>query len=217
MFSQLFSTLGLREITKLWRSLGLSSLIFLSPFLAQEIAWAKDPLGSPQQPAGSRQQPANYLIGPEDKLQISVWKEEDLEREVLVRPDGKISFPLAGDVQAAGRTTDEVQKDLSQRIERYIPEPVVTVTVIEIGGNKIYVIGQVKNPGAYVIGRYVDVLQALTVAGGLTPYAKENSIKVLRREGDREIVMRFEYSKVKKGKKIDQNVILKGGDTVVVP
>lgn len=167
--------------------------------------------------APGRTPPSDYRIGPEDMLEISVWREEDLQRQVLVRPDGKISFPLAGDIQAAGRTTEQVQQDISQKLQRYIPEPVVTVTVATVGGNKIYVIGQVNNPGAYVIGRYVDVLQALTVAGGLTPFASENKIKVLRREGGQEIVLPFEYADVKKGKNLEQNVILQGGDTVVVP
>jgi polysaccharide biosynthesis/export protein len=163
------------------------------------------------------QPPTEYLIGPEDVLEISVWKEEGLEREVLVRPDGKLSFPLAGDVQAAGRTPEQVQTEITERIQRYIPDPVVTVTVKAIGGNKVYVIGEVKNPGSYVIGRYVDVIQALTLAGGLTPFARENSIKVLRREGTREIVVSFEYAEVKKGRRLEQNIFLRGGDVVVVP
>ncbi|MGH8659732.1 MAG: polysaccharide biosynthesis/export family protein [Gammaproteobacteria bacterium] len=169
-----------------------------------------------EEPAPGRTPPSDYRIGPEDMLEISVWREEDLQRQVLVRPDGKISFPLAGDIQAAGRTTEQVQQDISQKLQRYIPDPVVTVTLATIGG-KIYVIGQVNNPGAYIVGRYVDVLQALTVAGGLTPFASENKIKVLRREGGREIVFPFEYADVKKGKNLEQNVILRGGDTVVVP
>src|SRR5919106_6230031 len=163
------------------------------------------------------QPPTEYLIGPEDVLEISVWKEEGLEREVIVRPDGKISFPLSGDVQAAGRTTEQVQEEITERIKRYIPDPVVTVTVKTIGGNKIYVIGEVKTPGSYVIGRYVDVIQALTLAGGLTPFARENSIKILRREGTREIGVSFEYAEVKKGRKLEQNIFLRGGDVVVVP
>ena len=170
-----------------------------------------------EDPVSGRTQPSDYGIGPEDLLEISVWREEDLQRQVLVRPDGKISFPLAGDIQAAGRTTEQVQQDIRQKRQRYLPDPVVTVTVVTVGGNKIYVIGQVNNPGAYVIGRYVDVLQALTVAGGLTPFASENKIKVLRREGNQEIVFPFEYADVKKGKNLEQNVILRGGDTVVVP
>jgi polysaccharide export outer membrane protein len=166
---------------------------------------------------GALKPPEEYRIGPEDVLEISVWKEEDLQREVLVRPDGKISFPLAGDIKAAGHTPEEIQQLITQKIQRYIPEPVVTVTVKQIGGNKIYVIGQVQQPGAYVVGRYMDVMQALTMAGGLTEFAKEGHIRVLRRKGGEEIVMPFEYDDVKKGRKLEQNIILKGGDTVVVP
>jgi polysaccharide biosynthesis/export protein len=167
-------------------------------------------------PAGSLEPPTDYLIGPEDVVVISVWKEEGLEQEVIVRPDGKLSFPLAGDVAAAGRTPEQVQRDIATKIERYIPDPVVTVSVKEIG-NKIYVIGQVKRPGAYVIGRYVDVVQALTLAEGLTPFAAENSIKILRRQGTEEQVFPFEYAEVKKGHGLEQNIFLKGGDVVVVP
>lgn len=167
--------------------------------------------------SGSLEPPAEYFIGPEDVLEVSVWKEEGLEREVLVRPDGKVSFPLAGDVQAAGRTPEQVQRDIASRLQKYIPDPVVTVTVKTIGGNTIYVIGLVKNPGSYVIGRYVDVIQALTLAGGLTPFASENAIKVIRRDGPKELVFPFEYAKVKEGSNLDQNIFLKGGDVVVVP
>ena len=178
------------------------------------ILW---PIKAAEVQQGHPQPPTEYLIGPEDVLEISVWKEEGLEREVLVRPDGKLSFPLAGDVQAAGRTPEQVQTEITERIQRYIPDPVVTVTVKAIGGNKVYVIGEVKNPGSYVIGRYVDVIQALTLAGGLTPFARENSIKVLRREGIKEIGVSFEYAEVKKGRKLEQNIFLRGGDVVVVP
>lgn len=170
-----------------------------------------------EQAQGVLQEPTEFLIGPEDVLEISVWKEEGLEREVLIRPDGRLSFPLAGDVQAAGRTPEQVQADITSRLKKYIPDPVVTVTVKTVGGNKIYVIGQVKNPGAYVIGRYVDVIQALTMAGGLTPFAAENSIQVLRREGAKQTVLPFEYAQVKKGRNLEQNIFLTGGDTVVVP
>jgi polysaccharide export outer membrane protein len=168
-------------------------------------------------PAGSLKPPTDYLVGPEDVMVISVWKEEGLEQEVIVRPDGKLSFPLAGDVVAEGRTPEQIQADITKRLERYIPDPVVTVSVKEIGGNKVYVIGQVKKPGAYVIGRYVDVVQALTLAEGLTPFAAENSIKILRRHGAEEQVFAFEYAEVKKGRNLEQNIFLKGGDVVVVP
>lgn len=159
-----------------------------------------------------------YRIGPEDVLNISVWREDLLQREVLVRPDGGISFPLVGDLQAAGKTPEQVQAEITARLRKYIPEPVVNVSLAKVAGYRIYVLGQVKNPGQFVVGRYVDVLQALTLAGGLTPYASENNIKILRREQpDNEVVFPFPYAAVKKGDNLEQNIILKSGDIVVVP
>jgi polysaccharide export outer membrane protein len=161
--------------------------------------------------------PTGYVVGPEDVLMISVWKEPDLQQEVLVRPDGNISFPLAGDLKAAGLTPVQIQEEIASKISRYIPTPVVTVTVTTIGGNKIYIFGQVRNPGAYVIGRYVDVLQALTLAGGFTEFAKGDDVRILRRESEKESVFPFNYSNIRKGRNLEQNMILKGGDTVIVP
>lgn len=158
-----------------------------------------------------------YLIGPEDVLHITVWKEEELDREVVVRPDGKISFPLVGNIQAAGRTTEEVQREITERLKKYIPDPVATVSVKTVSGYKIYVLGKVNNPGEFTIGRYVDVLQALTLAGGLNPYASEGGIKVLRRENGKQIALPFDYGEVEDGENLEQNILLKSGDVVVVP
>lgn len=159
----------------------------------------------------------SYRIGPEDLLEISVWREESLHREVLVRPDGGISFPLAGDIHAAGKTPQEVQYEITRRIRKYIPEAVVNVSVKQVSGYRIFVVGKVNNPGQFVVGRYVDVLQALTLAGGLTPYANERGIKVLRNEGGEQKVYPFQYSAVKDGRALEQNILLQSGDTVVVP
>jgi len=159
----------------------------------------------------------DYRIGPEDVLEISVWKEEGLKKEVLVRPDGGISFPLAGDMQAAGKTTRELQGEIVQRLEKFISDPVVSVAILKIAGNKIYVIGRVNKPGEYVAGRYVDILQVLSMAGGLTPFAAENDIKVLRKENGKDVVFPFRYSQVKAGNNLEQNIVLRGGDVVVVP
>ncbi len=158
-----------------------------------------------------------YRIGPEDVLEIFVWKEPDLQREVLVRPDGGISFPLAGDLGAAGKTPVEVQEELTKRLQKYIPDAVVTVTVTKVVGYRIFVVGKVTKPGQFVVGRYVNVLQALTLAGGLTPYASENKIKIVRKKGDGEITLPFHYSRVKKGRSLEQNILLQSGDVVVVP
>lgn len=160
-----------------------------------------------------------YRIGPEDVLQISVWKEEDLDKEVLVRPDGGISFPLAGDLTVAGKTPKQVQEEIRRRVERYIPEAVVTVSVTTVSGYTVFVIGQVQNPGQFTLGRYVDVMQALTLAGGMTPYAGESRIQIQRRNPltQEQTVYRFDFSDVKRGRGLDQNIVLHSGDVVVVP
>lgn len=158
-----------------------------------------------------------YEIGPEDVLDISVWREKDLQREVLVRPDGWLTFPLVGNVEAAGKTAQQLEGEIRQRLQKFIPEPVVTVTVKKIQGLKVFVTGRVGKPGEYMVGRYIDVLQALTLAGGLTPFAKEDKIKVLRKQGGKEVVIPFDYSEVKKGKRLEQNITLRSGDVIVVP
>jgi polysaccharide export outer membrane protein len=159
----------------------------------------------------------SYLVKPGDTLLISVWKEEDLVQEVLIRPDGGYSFPLAGDLSAAGKSVERISQELTQRLERYIPDLVVTVAVTAINGNKIYVIGQVNNPGAFVMNPRVDVMQALSMAGGTTPFAELNDIKILRRTGSGQTVLPFRYSDVARGRNLEQNIMLISGDVVVVP
>lgn len=158
-----------------------------------------------------------YRIGPEDVLEISVWREETLKKDVLVRPDGGISFPLAGDLQAAGRTVAELRGEITKRIEKYIPDPVVSVLVNRIASNKIYVIGRVARPGDFAPGRYIDVLQALAMAGGFTPFADEKDIKVIRKHEGKDLVLPFDFRAVSRGEKLEQNIRLQGGDVVVVP
>jgi len=160
---------------------------------------------------------SDYVIQPGDVLLVSVWREPDLQQPVLVRPDGGISFPLAGDLQAAGKTIAQLTQDLASKIVKYIPSPVVTVTLQENLGNRIYVTGKVAKPGVYLINQYVDVLQALSMAGGLTPFADRDSIKILRREGGVEKVLPFNYKQVEKGRELEQNIRLRPGDTVLVP
>ena len=158
-----------------------------------------------------------YTINPGDLLEISVWKELDLQRQVLVRPDGAFSFPLSGDIVAEGRTVEDVRQELTRRLATYIPDLVVTVTVAEINGNKIYVIGQVKTPGVFVVNPRVDVIQALSIAGGMTPFAQVNNIKILRRRGSQQRILKFRYSDIIKGDNLEQNVLLEVGDVVLVP
>ena len=164
------------------------------------------------------QPPENYYrIQPGDILEVSVWKEESLLRQVLVRPDGGLSFPLAGDVQAAGKSVAELQDLISERLEKYMPDPLVTVSTQQLNGNKVYVIGKVSRPGEIVANRYMDVVQALSVAGGMTPYASANKIKVLRRENGRLSSIPFRYGDIEKGENLEQNIILQSGDVVLVP
>ena len=176
---------------------------------------AQSPIGAAQSAGG------DYRIGPEDVLEISVWKEPELQlKEVLVRPDGWITFPLVGNVKAKGRTAQEIHDEITERLRKYVPDPVVTVSVKKVAGYKIFVIGRVNKPGEFVVGRYVDVLQALTLAGGLTPFADEDNIRILRKNADnnnKEEVLHFNYADIKKGRRLDQNITLQSGDTVVVP
>jgi len=159
----------------------------------------------------------SYQVQPGDVLQVSVWKEEDLQREVVVRPDGGISFPLVGDVAAAGRNVEAIRGAISERLDKYIPDPVVTVAVSQIVGNKIYVEGKVNRPGEFVVTRHVDVLQALSMAGGMNVFAAQNDIKVLRRVDGRQVVFPFRYADVVNGENLSQNIVLQTGDIVLVP
>lgn len=161
--------------------------------------------------------PTTYRVGPEDVLEISVWREDTLKKEALVRPDGGISYPLIGEVRAAGRTVSEIREEITKRLDKFIPDPAVTVTILKTGSQRVYVIGKVTKPGEFSLGRYVDVLQALSMAGGLTPFADSNNIRVMRRNGDRQVVLPFEYGAVIRGQKLEENIQLRTGDVVVVP
>ena len=158
-----------------------------------------------------------YEIQPGDILSISVWKEEDLDQEVIVKPDGRISFPLVWETVAAGNSLEIVRTNIAESLNKYISDPVVTVSARQLAGNQVYVIGKVNNPGVFPIRRNVDVMQALSMAGGTSTYAALNRIKILRREKGSLKAIPFEYGDVEKGKNLEQNIILKAGDTVVVP
>jgi len=158
-----------------------------------------------------------YSIQPGDLLEISVWREEYLEKDVVVQPDGRISFPLVGTLNAGGTTVDTVQARVAERLAQYIPDPVVTVSIKEIRGNRVYVLGQVNNPGQFIMNPTVDVVQALALAGGTTPFAELNEIKILRREGNSQTLTEFRYADLARGRNLEQNIILRSGDVVIVP
>jgi polysaccharide export outer membrane protein len=158
-----------------------------------------------------------YLLQPGDILEISVWKEPDLQREVLVHPDGRISFPLVGSVMAKNRSVQAVNSAITARLEKYIPDPVVTVNLKQMSGNRIYVVGKVLKPGEFLTNRNIDVMQAIGMAGGLNPFAEGDEILILRRENGVQKSMPFDYDSVAEGKNLTQNILLEPGDVVVVP
>jgi len=178
-------------------------------FLA--AAWCGQVFGADSRPDDG------YLLRPGDTLIVSVWKETDLQGEVLIRPDGGISFALAGELKAAGHTVGELTSMLESRVRKYIPDAVVTVSVKTVSGNRIYVIGKVNRPGDFPLSGPMDVMQALSLAGGTTPFADTNGIRVLRRSGDHQTSIAFRYGDIAHGRKLNQNILLQSGDTVVVP
>jgi polysaccharide export outer membrane protein len=159
----------------------------------------------------------DYTLHAGDKLDVDVWKEPDLQKTVVIQPDGKFSFPLAGEFTATGKTVPQLKGEITARLKTYMPEPVVTVSVTEMDGNKVYVIGQVQKPGAYTMNPQVNVLQALSLAAGATPYASLNDIIVVRTTKTGQKVIPFRYGEVSKGRNLDQNILLESGDVVVVP
>lgn len=162
-------------------------------------------------------QQSAYLVKPGDVLEISVWKEPDLQRQVLVRPDGAFSFPLVGQVDAHDKSVADLNKIVSERLARYIADAVVTISVQEINGNKIYVLGQVNKPGEFIVNPSVNIMQALSMAGGTTPFAATNEIIVLRGQGKEQKAMAFRYNDVVRGRNLGTNIELVSGDIVVVP
>lgn len=189
-----------------------SAILMIATVFACGTAGAANAAAAPTDPAL-----AEYHVQPGDVLSVSVWKEQDLSLEVLVRPDGGVSFPLVGDVAASGKSIAALREEFTERLKRYIPSPVVTVAAKTIGGNHVYVIGKVQRPGEYPFSRPVDVMQALSLAGGTTPFAALNDIVILRRQNGALTALPFHYAEVEHGKRLAQNILLESGDTVVVP
>ena len=159
----------------------------------------------------------NYVIGAQDVLDINVWKEPDVSRTVPVRPDGKISLPLLNDVQAAGLTPAQLAAQVTDSLKKYVTNPQVTVIVTVINSQRVYILGEVTRPGAFPLIPGMSVLQALSSAGGFTQFAKVKSIFVRRFENGKEEKFPFNYREVIGGKKPEQDILLKAGDTIVVP
>ncbi|MBT8442298.1 MAG: polysaccharide biosynthesis/export family protein [Gammaproteobacteria bacterium] len=191
--------------SRLTAALALGAVMILGKAYAQDDGVASAPVRPP------------YTVNPGDVLIVSVWKEEDLLREVVVRPDGAFSFPLTGDIQAEGKSVEQVRQALAERLSKFIPDPVVTVAARDLAGNTVYVIGQVNRPGEFRAAGQMDVMQALAMGGGMTAFAQVGDIKVLRRINGRLVAIGFDYKDIEKGKRLEQNILLQPGDVVVVP
>jgi len=201
-------------------------LAFILVFNSQQICTGaeKTPVSSKSQPAKAGKKWSRwvfadaYKIGSGDILEIVTWKEPDFTREqVLVRIDGKISFPLLGDVQAAGRTPLEINKDIEAGLKNYVDNPIVTVTVKNPESQKFYILGEVKKTGEYPIIKGLTVLQAFALAGGFTDWASKKEIILLRNEKGKNKVYSVNYKKIVKNKDFSQNIQIKADDTIIVP
>jgi len=167
-------------------------------------------------PAAVPVAPSDYRIGPDDVIAVVFWREPDISGEVTVRPDGKITLPLVGEIQAAGLDPKTLEKEILSRANSYLTEPNVAVVIRTINSRKVFVTGSVGSPGAYPITGPLTVLQAIALAGGLTEFADQKNITVLRTEGAKTVTFKFNYKDVSRGKKLEQNILLRPGDTVVV-
>jgi len=173
---------------------------------------------SPDQASSSAEVPADFVIGLEDILAVNVWKEPDLSvKEVMVRPDGRISLPLIGDIQACGLTPMQLQEKITERFKEFVAAPTVAVVVLRIASRSVSIVGQVERPGIYYLGSPLTVLELLARAGGLLEEADGKKISIIRKENGKTLYFRFNYKDVSKGKNLRQNINLKNGDMVIVP
>ena len=179
------------------------------------IVWAQETKKKPS--TGPIQIPESYVIGQGDLLEVFVWRNEQLSRQVTVRPDGKISLPLVQDLQAEGLTVLQLKDQITRRLKQYVQNPTVTVIISQIGSYRISVLGKVAAPGVYSINTRTTLLEAISLAGGFTEWANKRKITLIRNEGGRNKKFRINYNKIVSGKDPSQNIILQRGDTIVVP
>jgi len=161
--------------------------------------------------------PAGYVVGDSDILHVNVWKEPEVSQTVVVRTDGNISLPLINEVKVSGLTPLQIQDLVAERLKGFLNNPQVTVTVAEIRSKRAFITGEIARPGTYSLNAQTTVLQLIAQAGGFTPFAKKDSIVVLRTEEGKQMRLKFKYKEVVQGKKTEQNIALHPGDTVVVP
>lgn len=195
----------------------VSALIVVPVAAQQRVAVAAQPAEAPVNAPASVPLPAGYLIGPEDVLSIVFWKDKDMSADVVVRPDGKISLPLLNEVQAAGLTPEQLRAQLTEVASKFVTEPTAAVVVKEIHSRKVFITGNVTKPGTYPLMGDMTVLQLIAVAGGLQEYADSKNIVVMRNDNGQKQSLKFNYKDVVKQRHVEQNVVLKSGDTVIVP
>lgn len=225
----------LKEFTMSWQVIHRSSS-FLSALAlvlacaasaAAQQQTAQGPKASPTAPRGANPAPPaasgsaavvppGYVIGPDDVLGVLFWREKDVSGDVVVRPDGKITLPLMNDVQAAGLTPEDLRAALTTAAAKYFPDPNVTVVVRQINSRRVFITGQIGKPGPYALTPGLTVMQLIALAGGLTEFADSKNIIIMRTENGKPLAYRFNYKEVLDRKKLQQNIELKSGDTVVV-
>lgn len=189
--------------------LAVAAMLSGTPLAAQEPARA-----TPEAPGSP---PLEYRIGPADVLQLFVWREPDLTREITVRIDGKVTVPLLGDVDAAGRTPQELADEIGTRLGRFLAAPQVTIGLAQANSARFHVLGQVAKPGDYALTRRTTVLQGLALAGGFKEFAKTDSIVIIRHGGDRQWAIPVNYKAMESAKDLSGNLVLEAGDTILVP
>ena len=178
---------------------------------------ASSPPAALAAPASLPGSPSEYVVGLGDQLQIMVWKEPELTRPMTVRIDGRVSLPLVGDVQAAGRTIRDLQKVLEEKYAAVIEEPAVSVMLTQSKSWRYYIIGQIKQPGEFSIDFPITVLQAIARSGGFLEWAKSDRIQIVRHEGDHETIANFNYEALVNGQNLKQNALVQPGDTIIIP
>lgn len=198
-----------------WKHCGWLLVVALASFAGAQAKTSSTPASSPEKPPAASAGP-DYVIGPDDTLHISVWKEPDLTETLPVRPDGKISMPLLNDVTAAGMTPTQLATSITEKLKKYVADPRVTVVVTAMNSQRVYMTGEVLHPGPTPLTPNMTVLQALAGAG-FTQFANTKGIYVLRIVDGKQQKIPINYKKLIRGEAVDQNILLKPGDTVVVP
>jgi polysaccharide export outer membrane protein len=198
-------------------SIAICALTILLSLILPLSAAQPEATRDQQNAAAGKAPGGDYLIGPGDVLEISVWKDANLTRTVVVLPDGKLSFPLIGEVVVAGRTVEDLRKEMAPRLARYTSDMVLSIEVKQVNSLIVYVIGRVNAPGRFVLNANLNVLQVLSAAGGLNTFAKRGKVRIFRQEGGKTLTFPFDYDEVTEGSHLEQNILLKRGDVIVVP